>query len=400
MSFDPRLEATYTSAIREAARQKGYECVRADTASRADDIQDTIIKAIVDADVVIADLSEPRPNVYFELGIAYSICKPTICIARKDVALPFDVRNYRIIQYDPDSPRALQLELEYALAQREAYSTNPVVKSGSSYFDLRGQIETNLMAIVRERQRTEEFAAYAKTQWCDNTAIAERLIDKMVPRHGFRRHKALIAICGAGSIGKSTFAKLLKERLEVRLVDRSVSILPTDSYMMNRATRASKNITGFDVAAHDLQALRRDAQRLMEGESVKVTPYDHSTGFHGRAITIQSPHVLIVEGIHSLNPCLESLTTYAAFILASKFTVKELKFLADFLVRGYTPTTAFEHSEREYMDYDDHVLQYAKLANAQISVEGYWRYRFDGVEGEYKPMSARQRRNASGVRPA
>jgi uridine kinase len=390
MSFDEDLRVVFTSAIEKAASNQGYSCERVDSVPRSDDVPDTIVKQIVNADVVIVDLTHPKPNVYFELGIAFSTARPTICISQT-TELPFDIRNYRIILYQKDHLDELRLKLAEALQNLAEYQSNPVLRSGHDYFDLRAQIEANLASVVRDRKRAEEFARFANTDWSDNTAVADRLVDQIRQKFDLKHTRSIVAISGAGSIGKSTFSRLLNDRLRRRYPELTFDILPTDAYMMNRAERIAKNITGFDIRAHDLKRFEGDLNELARGRDVVVCPYDHSSGSHGPERAVRSPQLLILEGIHALHPPVHNLIKYSAFIYATKFIVKELKFLADFMYRNYSPATAFEHSEREYLDYEEHVLPYYKQADAVVSVDGYWRYRLGNAEGQYKVVSLKGR---------
>jgi len=59
-----------------------------------------IVKPIIEADVILADLSGLNPNVMYELGVAHSFNKKTIVITRDDLAkLPFDLKQYRTKSY-------------------------------------------------------------------------------------------------------------------------------------------------------------------------------------------------------------------------------------------------------------------------------------------------------------
>ena len=51
-----------------------------------------------EADVLIADLSEHNPNVFYELGIAHALTNKTIMIS-SDEDIPFDLSPYRVIRY-------------------------------------------------------------------------------------------------------------------------------------------------------------------------------------------------------------------------------------------------------------------------------------------------------------
>lgn len=59
-----------------------------------------IYKNISESDLIIAELTNPRPNCYYELGFADALGKPIIRIARKGTILPFDVNQYPFIFYD------------------------------------------------------------------------------------------------------------------------------------------------------------------------------------------------------------------------------------------------------------------------------------------------------------
>jgi nucleoside 2-deoxyribosyltransferase len=50
--------------------------------------------------VVIAEITAPNQNVFYELGYAHALNKPTILLARRGRELPFDIRSYRVIFYD------------------------------------------------------------------------------------------------------------------------------------------------------------------------------------------------------------------------------------------------------------------------------------------------------------
>ena len=54
----------------------------------------------MDSEVVIAEISSSNANVFYELGYAHALDKPTVLLARRGEVLPFDVSGYRVIFYD------------------------------------------------------------------------------------------------------------------------------------------------------------------------------------------------------------------------------------------------------------------------------------------------------------
>ena len=54
----------------------------------------------VESEVVIAEISSSNASVFYELGYAHALDKPTVLLARRGEVLPFDVSGYRVIFYD------------------------------------------------------------------------------------------------------------------------------------------------------------------------------------------------------------------------------------------------------------------------------------------------------------
>ena len=115
-------------------------------------------------------------------------------------------------------------------------------------------------------------------------------------------------ITGPTSSGKSTFCK----RLSVQL--KACGLLPisfsTDDYFVNRLDTpklpdGSFDFDNFDTVDHD--ALQADVLRLLSGEEVEVPEYNFVTGireYNGKRLKLTPGAVLLIEGIHALNPAL------------------------------------------------------------------------------------------------
>ena len=59
-----------------------------------------IIEGLVESEVIVAEITPANPNVFYELGYAHALGKPTILLAERGRELPFDIRGYRCIFYD------------------------------------------------------------------------------------------------------------------------------------------------------------------------------------------------------------------------------------------------------------------------------------------------------------
>ena len=144
-------------------------------------------------------------------------------------------------------------------------------------------------------------------------ALQEKKIVKIAEEIDRRFHDKkspvrLVLITGPSSSGKSTFCK----RLSVQLLAcglRPVSF-STDDYFVNRVDTPKLPNGDYDfdnVEAVDHKLLGDHLARLMKGETVEVPEYNFVTGkreYNGKRLRLSGDTVLIIEGIHALNPLL------------------------------------------------------------------------------------------------
>lgn len=87
-------------AIKEAATRCGLQAERVDEPHSTERITDRILESIRRAEYVIADLTEGRPNVYFEAGYAHALGKTPIYVAKAGTSLEFDLKDYPVIFFN------------------------------------------------------------------------------------------------------------------------------------------------------------------------------------------------------------------------------------------------------------------------------------------------------------
>ncbi len=144
-------------------------------------------------------------------------------------------------------------------------------------------------------------------------ALQEKKIVKIAEDIDKRYHATenpvrVVLITGPSSSGKTTFSKrLCIQLLACGLRPMSFS---TDDYFVNR-TDTPKLPNGqydFDnIAAVDHETMEKDLTALLAGEEVEVPEYNFTTGkreYNGKKIKMGDDRVLIIEGIHALNPIL------------------------------------------------------------------------------------------------
>lgn len=109
-----RSDQVLKHVISPAISQCSYKAVRADQISEPGMITSQVIQHIVDDDLVVADLTERNPNVFYELAIRHAIQKPLVQIIKKGEQIPFDVAGTRTIHvdhHDLDSVEAARKEI-------------------------------------------------------------------------------------------------------------------------------------------------------------------------------------------------------------------------------------------------------------------------------------------------
>ncbi len=90
------------SLITPAAKEADFK-VKTANRQGSDLIQSTIINGLIEADLVIADLTEHNPNVLFELGMRMAVDKPVVLIKAFSTGPLFDIDNLlRVFEYNPN----------------------------------------------------------------------------------------------------------------------------------------------------------------------------------------------------------------------------------------------------------------------------------------------------------
>ncbi|WP_371397223.1 nucleoside 2-deoxyribosyltransferase [Fretibacter rubidus] len=99
MPFNQRFTDFYMLGVRPVAIESGLTCTRADEDQFNGSIREEIITMIRKADVVVVEVSDPNLNVYYELGWAHALEKPTILCTTNIELSPFDIKGLNHIVY-------------------------------------------------------------------------------------------------------------------------------------------------------------------------------------------------------------------------------------------------------------------------------------------------------------
>ena len=99
MPFERALDWVYDDLIKPPFEDADYLVTRADDIVSQQNILRDVVAGICEADVVVADLTNTNPNVYYELGLAHALEKQVVLLSQDVNKVPFDLRSYRILEY-------------------------------------------------------------------------------------------------------------------------------------------------------------------------------------------------------------------------------------------------------------------------------------------------------------
>ena len=114
--FDDYSTNVYAPAIKSA----GLEPRRADDLYRPSAIINDIWSYTKKAKLIVADLTDKNPNVFYELGLAHACTKPAILLTESMEDVPFDLRALRVLEYDKNDPNwgaTLEADLKKAIEE-------------------------------------------------------------------------------------------------------------------------------------------------------------------------------------------------------------------------------------------------------------------------------------------
>lgn len=181
------LDKTYKNIIQPAVVSSGYQCLRADEIQDSGLIDKSMYALLMQADLVVADISTFNPNAIYELGIRHAV-KPfsTIIIKEEEGRIPFDLDHSRIFHYKhlgedigvDEAERCknalfhkIKLVTNSSLIDSPLYDfirdVNPPVIPHAEYKRIIGELakrETNIFAIVekaKDHMLADEFVEAA-----------------------------------------------------------------------------------------------------------------------------------------------------------------------------------------------------------------------------------------------
>lgn len=110
MQFAEPYDTFYKEVIQSQADAAGFDVIRIDEKAGPGVIFQDIQREIEQAEVIIAEITPANPNVFYEVGYAHALHKPTILLVQRGAQLPFDIRSFRVVFYNDSIGGKVEVE--------------------------------------------------------------------------------------------------------------------------------------------------------------------------------------------------------------------------------------------------------------------------------------------------
>ncbi|MCI9535546.1 MAG: hypothetical protein HFG53_12225 [Lachnospiraceae bacterium] len=180
---EEKLREKYDYIIKNAIKKAApsLDVIRADEEVNPGSISNDIFTKLMHSQFVIADITYPNPNVFYELGIRHAIRPGTILIREKvDFKVPFDVSHLRHIEYTQE-PSGMDKLAEQLKRRFEFYAKTPE-KPDNQFLELCSF--TNYVPTIYGKPETgkQDFVAKLLTLFLSNPGMLQALTDKSLSK--------------------------------------------------------------------------------------------------------------------------------------------------------------------------------------------------------------------------
>lgn len=162
----------YKTIFKPAAVKAGFEIARIDEIPESGSIPEQYLRELYRADVVLADVSAPNANVFYELGIRHAVSSSgTVLTAMEGSRLPFDIAHLRVVFYVPDDGASAVEDIATAIKHASSGPSNVRrTLENLGYTSSPGKdpvaFEQELQGKIRRAQNLDQLIAVWK--WAEN----------------------------------------------------------------------------------------------------------------------------------------------------------------------------------------------------------------------------------------
>ena len=262
------------------------------------DVREIFVQAGLDDKVELLDTSDEIYSVYYTLGDTPDSYYGNLAPSSGSLQV-FDLVKYHngmlLLGPDPKQPGKAKrciMQDKMLMAFDDYLQFNEVVGI-TNVADLNRAVvdgNTSMLINVAEALHDAKFAHIA---------------DEIASRYK-QGNARIVLIAGPSSSGKTTSSRRLAIQLMInRIIPKVISL---DNYFVDREATPVDENGEYDyesLYALDLDLFNNDLRRLIAGEEVEMPTYDFASGrrvFKGDKMRLGNNNVLLIEGIHGLNP--------------------------------------------------------------------------------------------------
>ena len=250
------LNKSYRLLIKPVVEEKGLVCIRADEIRHSGSIDVPMYRELLQADVVIADLSTANVNAFYELGIRHAL-RPhtTIVISEDKMAYPFDLNHIKITSYTH-----LGEGIEYEEVERFRKLLGETLQAVMDKQEPDSPVYTYLDGLTpplleKQIERIENHINGID----DNDDDGDVKVLKRKPRVKADKTLALLIEQGEAAIDKKEFSKARKLFDSALLIGADGQIINNDPYLVQRLVLAT-----YKSQKPDAITALKDALKLLE----------------------------------------------------------------------------------------------------------------------------------------
>ncbi|GHV01898.1 uridine kinase [Bacteroidia bacterium] len=247
------------------------------------------------------DLLHTRPRLYetiYSLADIYGNFYGALALSTGVLCL-YDIRKYYNGLYLAIPKRSKPDELERMVAQDKMFDIFKEYKEWVSVMGVSNIGSLNAKILEGE---ASELIKVAEAFHEKKLAI----IGDTISSANRDRDVKLVFISGPSSSGKTTFAKRLS--IQLKVLGLTPVIVSLDNYFVDRDHTPRDESGEYDyerLDAIDVAKFNEDLQALLDGQTINLPRYDFITGkrtFSPKSTRLEARGIVIVEGIHGLNP--------------------------------------------------------------------------------------------------
>ena len=263
----------------------------------------------------------------------------------------FDIRRYKdgLVLMLPDENGNIKDEIK-SVSLYDAYMEFNKLNSTFGISTI-GDLNRNIL-----QGKTNDIIQVAE-------AIHDRKLVELVQDIEKRKNIKMVLIAGPSSSGKTTFAQKLG--VQLKLTGYNPITISMDNYFKERKDTPLGEDGKYNfetVDALDIELFNSQMKDLIDGKTVELPEFDFVVGtkkYNGKFLKLEKNDVMIIEGIHALNPILTKFTPdenkYKVYIAPittlnidgyTKISSSDSRFLRrmvrDYTTRGHSVDRTFE----------------------------------------------------------